>query len=112
MNTNYENTKTYGYTRVSTKQQSTDRAEKEIADFCYKHNLDCTMIYVDKGFDRPQYQILKLEILKKGDKLIITRANRLGRDEQSVSKELKYFQEKEISVIILELLPFTDYVSG
>lgn len=107
MNTNYENIKTYGYTRVSTKDQNTNRAEKEIADFCKEKGIELCKIYTDTitgvTFDRPWYQILKMEVLRSGDTLIITEVDRLGRSKKGTLEELKYFKDKNIRVMILEI---------
>ena len=97
----------YGYHRTSTKEQHLDRGILEISDFCHKQNFSIKKIYTDqlsgKTFDRPRYKVLKEEILHPGDVLIITEIDRLGRDKKSILKELEYFKEKEIRVMILEL---------
>lgn len=97
----------YGYHRTSTKEQHLDRGIIEISSFCEKQNFGLKKIYTDqltgKTFDRPRYNVLKNEILQPGDVLIITEIDRLGRDKKSILKELEYFKEKEIRVMILEL---------
>ncbi len=97
----------YGYHRTSTKYQHLDRGILEITAFGKKQNFRLKKIYTDqatgKNFDRPRYKILKEEILKPGDVLIITEVDRLGRDKKAILKELEYFKEKNIRVMILEL---------
>lgn len=97
----------YGYHRTSTKEQHLDRGIIEISDFCKKQNFNLKKIYTDqlsgKTFDRPRYKVLKEEILHPGDVLIITEIDRLGRDKKAILKELEYFKEKNIRVMILEL---------
>lgn len=97
----------YGYHRTSTKEQHLDRGIIEISDFCKKQNFNLKKIYTDqlsgKTFDRPRYKVLKEEILRPGDVLIITEIDRLGRDKKAILKELEYFKEKNIRVMILEL---------
>ncbi len=60
------------------------------------------MIYVDKmsgkKFDRPRYTVLRA-----GDTLIITEMDRLGRNKQQILKELEYFKNKKVRVMILEI---------
>ncbi|WP_294357841.1 recombinase family protein [uncultured Clostridium sp.] len=50
-----------------------------------------------------RYTVLRDDILRKGDTLIITELDRLGRNKKYTLKELQFFKEKEIRVMILEL---------
>ena len=97
----------YGYHRTSTKEQHLDRGIKEIENYCQKNDLELQRIYTDqqtgKNFDRPRYIVLKNDILRSGDTLIITEVDRLGRNKQSTLNELRYFQQNNIRVMILEL---------
>ena len=56
-----------------------------------------------KNFNRPRYTILKEDVLRSGDELIITEVDRLGRNKADTLKELQYFKEAGIRVKILEL---------
>ena len=64
-------------------------------------------IYTDqqtgKNFNRPRYQVLKEDVLRYRDELIITEVDRLGRNKQDTLKELQYFIDNNIRVKILEL---------
>lgn len=97
----------YGYHRTSTAQQHLDRGIVEIDNFCRTHSLDLERIYTDqqtgKNFNRPRYQVLKEDILRPGDTLIVSELDRLGRNKKDTLRELQYFQEKEIRVMILEI---------
>ncbi len=66
-----------------------------------------SMIYVDKmsgkKFDRPRYTVLREDVLRAGDTLIITEMDRLGRNKQQILKELEYFKNKKVRVMILEI---------
>lgn len=97
----------YGYTRTSTKQQHLYRGIMEIEDFCKKQNIPLEKIFAEKEtgktFDRPRYTVLKEDVLRSGDVLIITELDRLGRNKLEISKELQYFNEKGIRVMILEI---------
>ena len=97
------------YHRTSTKEQHLDRGIAELNQFCvenkitlYKHK-----VYTDqqtgKNFNRPRYQMLKDEILEKGDVLVITELDRLGRNKEATLKELRYFNDNGIRVMILEI---------
>ena len=97
----------YGYHRTSTKEQHLDRGIQEITKFCENNNLPLEKIYTDqqtgKNFNRPRYQVLKEDILRTGDILIITELDRLGRNKQDTLKELQYYRDKQIRVMILEI---------
>ncbi len=97
----------YGYHRTSTKEQHLDRGIQEITKFCENNSLTLEKIYTDqqtgKNFNRPRYQVLKEDILRTGDILIITELDRLGRNKQETLKELQYYRDKQIRVMILEI---------
>ena len=97
----------YGYHRTSTKEQHLDRGIQEITKFCENNNLPLEKIYTDqqtgKNFNRPRYQVLKEDIIRTGDTLIITELDRLGRNKQDTLKELQYYRDKQIRVMILEI---------
>lgn len=97
----------YGYHRTSTKEQHLDRGIQEINKFCENSNLALEKIYTDqqtgKDFNRPRYQVLKEDILRTGDTLIVTELDRLGRNKQDTLKELQYYKDKQIRVMILEI---------
>ena len=105
----------YGYHRTSTADQHLDRGITEIENFCKNNNLQLEKIYTDqqtgKNFNRPRYQVLKEDILRSGDTLIITELDRLGRNKQDTLKELRYFQDKGIRVMILEIPTTTQDLS-
>ena len=68
--------KRYGYHRTSTREQHLDRGIKEITAYCEQNNLELEKIFTDqqtgKNFNRPRYQVLKEDVSRAGDKLIIT----------------------------------------
>ena len=100
--------KRYGYHRTSTREQHLDRGIKEITAYCEQNNLELEKIFTDqqtgKNFNRPRYQVLKEDVLRVGDELIITEVDRLGRNKQETLKELQYYRDNGIRVKILELL--------
>ena len=97
----------YGYHRTSTQDQHLDRGIKEITDYCKVNHIKLSKIYTDqqtgKNFNRPRYQVLKEDILRTGDTLIVTELDRLGRNKKSTMKELQYYRDNNIRVMILEL---------
>ena len=106
----------YGYHRTSTTDQHLDRGIAELEAFCKANNIELEKIYTDqqtgKNFNRPRYQVLKEDILRSGDTLIITELDRLGRNKQDTLKELRYFQDKGIRVMILEIPTTTQDLSN
>ena len=104
----------YGYHRVSTSEQKLDRGINEIERFGRERNIKIERIFTDKqsgrGFDRPRYQVMKEDVLRSGDVLIVTELDRLGRNKLQVVQELNYYKEKGIRVLILEIpTSFMDY---
>lgn len=99
--------KRYGYHRTSTREQHLDRGIKEITAYCEQNSLELEKIFTDqqtgKNFNRPRYQVLKEDVLRTGDELIITEVDRLGRNKQETLKELQYYRDNGIRVKILEL---------
>ncbi len=97
----------YGYHRTSTRKQHLDRGISEIEKFCKENAFGLEKIYTDqqtgKNFNRPRYTVLRDDILRKGDTLIITEVDRLGRNKKDTLSELRYYQEKGIRVMILEI---------
>ena len=99
--------KRYGYHRTSTREQHLDRGIKEITAYCEQNSLELEKIFTDqqtgKNFNRPRYQVLKEDVLRAGEELIITEVDRLGRNKQETLKELQYYRDNGIRVKILEL---------
>lgn len=101
--------KTFGYLRVSTREQSLDRQRVSIIKYCKEHNIKIDEerdIFEDKlsgkDFERPQYKIMK-QCLRSGDVLIIKELDRLGRNKEQIKKELTWFRENKIKVKILNI---------
>lgn len=61
---------------IVTREQHLDRGIKEITAYCEQNNLELEKIFTDqqtgKNFNRPRYQVLKEDVLRVGDELIIT----------------------------------------
>lgn len=98
----------FAYHRVSSKGQKLDRGIIEIEEFCKSRGITlANPIYTDKqsgrNFDRPRYIVLKEDVLRPQDCLIITEVDRLGRNKREILKELQDFKEMGVRVMILEL---------
>lgn len=98
-----------GYHRTSTDEQHLDRGINEIKKYCSENGIKLhkDKVYCDqqtgKNFDRPNYQLLKQEVLEEKDVLFVTEVDRLGRSKADTLKELRYFKDNGIRVCILEL---------
>ena len=96
----------YGYHRTSTKDQHLDRGIKAITDYCKANGIELTDLYTDqqtgKNFNRPEYQFLRKRILPN-DCIIFSEIDRMGRDKESTLKELLYYKERNVRVMILEI---------
>ena len=97
----------YGYHRTSTKEQHLDRGINEITEFCKDNHYKLEKIYTDqqtgKNFSRPRYTVLRDDILREGDTLIITEVDRLGRNKKDTVEELRMLANRGIRVMILEI---------
>lgn len=97
---------TYGYMRVSTKDQKERRQED-----AFRHlNIPRSNIFLDKqsgkDFDRPSYQKM-LRRLKKGDRVIIKSIDRLGRNYRDVVEQWSVITREigaDITVLDMPLL--------
>lgn len=98
--------KYYGYHRTSTTEQHLERGVSEIKEYCAQNNIELKELFLDqhtgKNFDRPEYKVLK-RVLDAGDTLIITEVDRLGRNKVDTMKELQWFKEHGIRLLILEI---------
>ena len=97
----------YGYHRTSTKDQHLGRGINEISCYCEKNNLKLEKIYTDqhtgKDFNRPRFTVLRDDVLRPGDTLIITEVDRLGRNKGDVLKQLNILKKKKVRIMILEI---------
>jgi len=106
----------YGYHRTSTAEQHLDRGITAINDYCAKNNLTLDEMFTDqktgKNFDRPDYMTLKRMAKKRGDIIIISELDRLGRNKEDTLNELKHFKNLGVRLIILEIpTTQTDYTA-
>lgn len=95
--------KEFGYARVSTTRQKTDRQIVALQEY----GLDERSIIVDKqsgkDFNRVGYLSLKENMLRKGDTLVVKELDRLGRNKQMIKEELEWFKEHGVRIKILNV---------
>lgn len=93
----------YGYARVSTLHQNTDRQIQALE----KYGIPKQDIFVDKqsgkDFERQGYLLLKENVLRPGDTLVVKELDRLGRNKEAVKEELEHFKSRGIRVKILDV---------
>lgn len=102
---------TYGYARVSTKEQNIARQIKALQTW----GVSRSNIFEDKAsgksFTRPSYQRL-IQILKPGDTLVVKSIDRLGRHyEEIVSEWRKITHEKGAAIAVIDM-PLLDTREG
>lgn len=98
----------FAYHRVSTKQQKLDRGIDAIEQFCKERGIVLkNPIYTDKqtgkNFDRPRYIVLKEDVLRPNDCVILESIDRLGRNRAQILHELQDMKAMNVRVMILEL---------
>lgn len=93
----------YGYARISDKKQNEARQIEALT----KYGVEEKYIKVDKAsgknFNRENYLLLRDEILRPGDTLVVKELDRLGRNKQQIKEELDYFKNNKIRVKILNI---------
>lgn len=93
----------YGYIRVSTKLQNTERQEDAQDDL----NIPAENLFIEKqsgkDFDRPVYKNL-VEKLQKGDTLFIKSIDRLECDYDSILEQWRIItKEKGADIVVLDM---------
>ena len=97
------NNYTYGYVRVSTKEQNLDRQLLAIKKYIPDEKNIITDKESGENLDRQGYQILRNMILRNGDTLIIKSLDRLSRNKSDIKRELEFFREKKIRLKVIDL---------
>ena len=102
---------TYGYVRVSTREQNESRQLLAFSE----ENVPEKNIFIDKqsgkDFDRPMYMRL-LKKLKKDDLLYIKSIDRLGRNYEEILEQWRILtKEKQIDIVVIDM-PLLDTRRG
>ena len=102
---------TYGYIRVSTKEQNEDRQLVAMRAF----GVTADHIVLDKqsgkDFDRPGDRRL-VHTLKAGDTLVIKSIDRLGRNYEEILEQWRLLtKEKQAAIVVLDM-PLLDTRQG
>ena len=102
---------TYGYVRVSTKEQNEDRQMIAMREM----GIPEKNIYMDKqsgkDFERPQYRRL-VRRMKKDDLLYIKSIDRLGRNYEEIQNQWRLLtKEKGVDICVIDM-PLLDTRRG
>lgn len=100
---------TYGYVRVSTREQNEDRQMIAMGE----NRVPRKNIFLDKqsgkDFERPMYKKM-LKKLKADDLLYIKSIDRLGRNYEEVLEQWRILtKEKKVDVVVLDM-PLLDTI--
>ena len=94
--------KIFGYIRVSSKEQNTDRQKQALLEY----GVDERDIIEDKvsgkDFNRNGYLTLKNSLLRDGDTLVIKELDRLGRNMDMIKNEWQEIQSNGIDIVVLD----------
>ncbi len=98
---------TYGYVRVSSKDQNEDRQMSAMAE----KGIPPENIFIDKqsgkDFDRENYKNL-IDVLLKDDLIVIKSIDRLGRNYQEIIEQWRYITKTIGADIIVMDMPLLD----
>lgn len=95
--------RTYGYARVSSRDQNLSRQLDALREF----GLEERLIYQDKAsgkdFERPRWRAL-MRALRPGDVLVVKSIDRLGRNYEEILNEWRRItKEKKAAIVVLDM---------
>lgn len=103
--------RTYGYARVSTKEQNLDRQLKALHDA----GVEDRDILIDKqsgkDFNRQSYKMMTEKLLREGDTLVVLSIDRLGRNYTEIREQWELITKTigaNVKVIDMPLLDTTN----
>ncbi len=95
--------KLYGYARVSTEEQRTDRQIIALTKFGVSRDCIFTDKQSGKDFNRPKYRKLMSKLRPK-DALVLSSLDRLGRNYNEIIEQWRIItSEKKADIIILDM---------
>lgn len=96
------NNRIYGYIRVSSVEQNTDRQVKALIQNGVDERFIFTNMQSGKDFNRAQYINLK-NVLRENDLLVIKSIDRLGRNYDMILEEWKDITKRIKVKVILKI---------
>jgi len=104
-------TKTYGYIRVSSRDQNEERQVRAMEEFGIPQSNMILDKQSGKDFDRPGYKKM-IRKIKPGDTLVIKSIDRLGRDYNEILEQWRMItKDKQADIVVLDM-PLLDTRSG
>ncbi len=103
--------KTYGYIRVSSKEQNEDRQRIAMQKFGVPENCVFMDKQSGKDFERPGYKRL-MQKLKPDDTLVIKSIDRLGRNYEEILEQWRFITKKRQAAIVVLDMPLLDTRQG
>lgn len=97
------NARTYYYARVSSSDQNLDRQLKAFRQLGAEDKYIFTDKRSGKDLERENYLLLRNNILRSGDTLVIKSLDRLSRSKLDIKQELEYYRQNGIRVKIIDL---------
>jgi len=98
-----EEGRTYGYVRVSTKEQNEDRQLLALLECGVQEENILIDKQSGKDFNRPKYQQLMRE-MKPGDTLFVKSIDRLGRDYEEIMNQWRVItKDMQVSIVVLDI---------
>ena len=102
---------TYGYIRVSTRDQNEDRQVMAMRQFGVEERNMVIEKQSGKDFDRPLYQKL-MRKLKPADTLVLKSIDRLGRNYEEILEQWRCLtKEMQVQIVVLDM-PLLDTRPG
>ena len=95
--------RTYGYVRISTKDQNEARQVRAMLDFGLAEKDIVVEKQSGKDFNRPKYKRL-LKRLKTSDVLVVQSIDRLGRNYHEIIEQWRIItKEKQAAIVVLDM---------
>ena len=95
-------TTSYGYIRISSKEQHEDRQVKSMLEA----GVPQKNLFIDKqsgkDFERPNFKRM-MRKLRKGDVLVVKSIDRLGRDYRDLMQQWSVIVNKGVDIVVLDI---------
>ncbi len=95
--------RTFGYARVSSREQHEDRQIEALTNYGVSRDNIIVDKCSGKDTEREGYQYLKKQILRNGDTLVIKELDRLSRSKSDIKQELEFFKNHGVHIRILDI---------
>ena len=95
--------KQFGYARVSTSHQNTDRQVAALVEYGVEERDIIVDYQSGKDFNRKGYLSLRDNMLRSGDTLVFSELDRMGRNKTMIKEELQWFKANGIRVKVLNI---------